>query len=370
MIFLTPGPVQTRPETRAAMAIDIAPWDRDFGPEYAAIRERVRDIAGGVEGVHATLPLQGAGHFLVEAAIRTFVPPGGRILVPSNGTYADRMMRLAREAGREPVALPVPDTRCVRAEEVAAALEADPGISHVCMVYSETGSGIVNDPAAVGAAVRAAGRRLILDAVSAFGALPFDLKAQPECDAVLFTSNKCLEGMPGIGFAVCPMDRARGQAGQAGSWCFDLGDVLKHAERQGWGSFRFTPPVQALHAFAVALDLYAAEGGQAARLARYAENMRVLRAGAEALGLVPYLDAEHQGPIILTLHQPETPGFTLQGFVEALKRRGVLISNFFTTQSPTIRIGCIGAVTPDDMQVALRAMGEALEELGAARKAA
>ncbi|WP_043830930.1 2-aminoethylphosphonate--pyruvate transaminase [Muricoccus aerilatus] len=370
MIFLTPGPVQTRPETRAAMAVDIAPWDRDFGPEYAGIRDRVRDIAGGLPGVHATLPLQGAGHFLVEAAIRTFVPIGGRILVPSNGTYADRMMRLAREAGREPVALPVPDTRGVRAEEVAAALAADETISHVCMVYSETGSGIVNDPAAVGAAVRAAGRRLILDAVSAFGALPFDLKSQPECDAVLFTSNKCLEGMPGIGFAVCPMDRTRGQAGQAGSWCFDLGDVLKHAERSGWGSFRFTPPVQALHAFAVALDLYEKEGGQAARLARYAGNMRVLRAGAEALGLVPYLDAEHQGPIILTLHQPETPGFTLQGFVEALKGRGVMISNFFTTQSPTIRIGCIGAVTADDMRVALRAMGEALEELGAARKAA
>jgi 2-aminoethylphosphonate-pyruvate transaminase len=370
MLLLTPGPVQTSPETRAAMAVDIAPWDRDFGPEYAGIRDRVRDIAGGLPGVHATLPLQGAGHFMVEAAIRTFVPPGGRMLLPCNGAYGERMTRLAREAGREVVVMPVPDTRGVRGEEVAAALAADPTISHVGMVYSETGSGIVNDPAEIGAAVRAAGRRLIIDAVSAFGALPFDLKAQPECDALLFTSNKCIEGMPGIGFAVCPMDRARARAGQAGSWCFDLGDVLLHAERSGWGSFRFTPPVQVLHAFGVALDQFEAEGGQPARLARYTENMRVMRAGAERLGMRPYVDAAHQGPIILTLHQPQAPGFTLHGFTEALKRRGVMISSYFTTEVPTVRIGCIGALTPDDMRFAVEAMAGALEELGVHRQAA
>ena len=370
MLLLTPGPVQTRPETRAAMAVDIAPWDCDFAPEYEGIRDRVRDIAGGVAGVHATLPLQGAGHFVVEAAIRTFLPPGGRILLPCNGAYGERMARLAREAGRDPVVMPVPDTRGVRGEEVAAALAADPTISHVGMVYSETGSGIVNDPAEIGAVVRAAGRRLIIDAVSAFGALPFDMKSQPECDALLFTSNKCIEGMPGIGFAVCPIERTRSLVGQAGSWSFDLADVLIHAERSGWGSFRFTPPVQVLHAFAVALDLFEAEGGRTARLARYAENMRVLREGAERLGMRPYVEASEQGPIILTLYQPEDPGFTLHGFTEAMKRRGVMISSYFTTEAPTVRIGCIGAVTPDDMRFALKAMGEVLEELGVARRAA
>lgn len=370
MLLLIPGPVQTRPEVRAVMAEDIAPWDLDFQRRYAWIRERVRDIAGGVAGVHATLPLQGAGHFVVEAAIRTFVPAGGRILIPHNGTYADRMIRLAREAGREPVVLDLPDTRGVRAEEITAALRADPSISHVGVVYSETGSGILNDPAVVGAAARALGRRTIVDAVSAFGVLPFDLSAQPECDAVLFTSNKCLEGLPGIGFAVCPMERARERAGLAGSWSFDLGDVLRTAERAGWGSFRFTPPVQALHAFGVALDFYEAEGGRKARLARYTENMRVLREGAIGLGLRPYLDEAHQGPIILTLHQPDSPGFGLQRFVDALKRRGVLISNFYNTPTPSIRIGCIGAVTPDDMRFAVSAMAGALDELGVGRRAA
>src|SRR3954471_11409508 len=365
MLLLIPGPVQTRPETRAAMAQDIAPWDNDFRPTYASIRERVRALAGGVEGVHATLPLQGCGHFMMEAAIRTFVPAGGKLLIPQNGAYADRAVRLATEAGRVVVALPGPDTRSVTAAEVAAALAADPAISHVAMIHNETGSGIVNDAEAVGAAVRAAGRRLILDSVSAFGAVPINLADHPEIDALIFTSGKCLEGLPGIGFAVARIDSVTAAAGNAGSWAFDLSDVYAHAVRAGWGSFRFTPPVQALAAFSVALDLHEREGGQPARLARYRENVRTMYDGVRALGLTPYLDWTQQGPVIVTVHQPADPAFELQPFVDALKRRGVLISNFWNTQAPTFRVGCIGAVTPDDIRGALAAIDGGRQRLGA-----
>ena len=370
MLLLIPGPVQTRPETRAAMAQDIAPWDNDFRPTYASIRERVRVLAGGVEGVHATLPLQGCGHFMMEAAIRTFVPAGRKLLIPQNGAYADRAVRLATEAGRVAVALPGPDTRPVAAAEVAAALAADPNISHVAMIHNETGSGIVNDPEVIGPAVRAAGRRLILDSVSAFGALPIDLAEHPEIDALIFTSGKCLESLPGIGFAVTRVDSVTAAAGNAGSWAFDLSDVYAHAVRAGWGSFRFTPPVQSLAAFAVALDLHGQEGGQPARLARYRANVRAMYEGVQALGLTPYLDWANQGPVIVTVHQPTDPAFELQPFVDALKRRGVLISNFWNTRAPTFRVGCIGAVTPEDIRGAVAAIDGALRELGVTRREA
>jgi 2-aminoethylphosphonate-pyruvate transaminase len=370
MLLLIPGPVQTRPETRAAMAQDIAPWDNDFRPTYAAIRERVRVLAGGVEGVHATLPLQGCGHFMMEAVIRTFIPAGGKLLIVQNGSYADRAVRLATEAGRQVVALPGPDTRPAAAADVAAALAADPAISHVVMIHNETGSGIVNDPEVIGPAVRAAGRRLILDSVSAFGALPINLGDHPEIDALVFTSGKCLEGLPGIAFAVARIDSVTAAAGNAGSWAFDLSDVYAHAMRAGWGSFRFTPPVQSLAAFAVALDLHRQEGGQPARLARYRENVRAMYEGVQALGLTPYLDWANQGPVIVTVHQPADPAFELQPFVDALKRRGVLISNFWNTQVPTFRVGCIGAVTPEDIRGAVAAIDGALQELGVTRREA
>jgi 2-aminoethylphosphonate-pyruvate transaminase len=364
MLLLIPGPVTTRPEVRAAMAQDIAPWDNEFRPRYAAIRDRVRAIANGVADVHATLPLQGCGHFITEAAIRTFLPPGGRILIPQVGAYADRMTRLASEAGRVVVKLPVSPMEPTRPDAVAAALAADPSISHVGLVYSETGSGVIHDPAAVGAAARAAGRRLIVDAVSAFGALPLDLSAQPEIDAVVFTTNKCLEALPGLAFAVARIDRLGACAGNAASWSLDLADIYAHALKHGWGSFRFTPPAQVLFAFETALDLYDAEGGQPARLARYRANGRTLYDGMLALGLRPWLPREVQGPVVLNVHAPDDPAWSLQGFVDALKGDGFLISNFYSTPMPSFRVGLIGAVTPDDFSRFVTAVDAALRRLG------
>ena len=364
MLLLIPGPVTTRPEVRAAMARDYAPWDNDFRPIYAGVKQRVLAIAGGVAGTHAALALQGCGHFATEAAVRSFVKPGGRMLVPATGDYADRMIRLAREAGREVVALPVSHTAPCDPAVVARALAADPGIGHVGMVYSETGSGVIHDPAAVGAVVRAAGRRMILDAVSAFGALPLDVGGQPELDCVVFTSNKCLEGLPGLAFAVVRIDTLTAGAGQAGSWSFDFADIYAQVLRSGPGSFRFTPPAQVVVSFDVALDFYDAEGGQAARLARYTANARALYDGLEGLGLQLHLPRAAQGPVITNVNAPDDPAWSLQGLVDALKRRGYLISNFYNTPGPGFRVGSIGAVTPDDMRGFVAAAAASLDELG------
>ncbi|HLB98821.1 MAG TPA: 2-aminoethylphosphonate--pyruvate aminotransferase, partial [Acetobacteraceae bacterium] len=107
-----------------------------------------------------------------------------------------------------------------------------------------------------------------------------------------------------------------------------------------------------------------------ARLARYTANMRVLYDGAISLGLTPCLPREAQGPVVVNIHAPADPAWNLQAFVDALKTRGVLISNFYNTPSPSFRVGCIGAITPTDMAHAVAAMGAALKELGIQRREA
>jgi 2-aminoethylphosphonate-pyruvate transaminase len=364
MLMLIPGLVTTHPDVHAAAAQDYAPWDNEFRALLSRIRDRVLAVAGGAPGEHAALPLPGCGHFAMEAAFRTFVAPGGRMLLPMTGHYADRLQQLATEAGRHVVPLPVPDGERTSPATVEAALRADPGISHLACVYSETATGVVHDVPALAAAAGRAGRRVIVDAVSAFGALPLDMATLPMVDSVAFTTNKCLEGLPGASFTVARVDRLVACAGQAGSWSLDLADVYAHGLRVGAGSHRFTPAAGALAAFNVALDLYDAEGGRPARLRRYNANMRVLYDGMRALGLRPCLPLDVQGPIVLNVHAPADPAWNLQAFVDALKRRRVLISNFYNTDEPSFRLGCIGAVTPDDMRGVVAAIADSLDELG------
>ena len=363
MLLLIPGPVTTHPSVRAAAAQDYAPWDLDFRKLVVAIRERVLAIAGGRPGEHAVLPLQGCGHFAMEAAFRSFMAPGGTILVPLTGEYADRLVRLATEAGRRVVTLAVPPTERVDPGAVTAALAADTDISHLAIVYSETATGIVHDAIALAEAAGSVGRRVLIDAVSAFGAMPLEISRLPMVDSVTFTSNKCLEGLPGLALTVARVDRLESNIGRAASWSLDLGDVYAHGERVGRGSHRFTPAAQAIAAFSVALDRFDAEGGQPARLARYMANMRVIHDGVRSLGLHPCLPLGMQGPIVVNVRAPADSAWSLQAFVDQLKRRGILINNFHSTAEPSFRIGCIGAITPNDMHTAIRAMDDAMTEL-------
>lgn len=369
MLLLTPGPVNTDARVRAAAAQDYAPWDLEFRDMLARVRRRVLAIAGGVEGEHAALTLAGSGHFALEAAVRTFTPPGGQLLVPMTGQYAERLMRLATEAGRVVVPLPVPADSQVEPAALHDALQANPGVSHVGLVHSETATGIVHDVPALAHVAGQAGRRVLVDAISAFGALPLDMRALPMVDCVTLTSNKCLEGLPGLSFSVAPTERLLACAGQAASWSLDLADLYIHTLRAGPGSHRFTPAAQSIAALDVALDLFEAEGGQAARLQRYTANMHVLHDGLTALGLRPCLPLAVQGPIVLNVHAPDKPEWDLQTFVDRLKARGVLISNFYNTPQPSFRIGCIGAITPSDMAIATTIIDDVLISMGQKRAA-
>jgi 2-aminoethylphosphonate-pyruvate transaminase len=369
MLLLIPGPVTTRPEVRAAAGVDIAPWDFDFREVYAGVRTRLLRIANGVAGEHTALPLPGCGHFVAEAAIRSFIPPGGRMLVPLTGSYSDRLVRLAREAGRVPIELPIAENEMIFPAAIATALENDRSISHVGLIQSETGSGIVHDIDAIGAVVNAHGRRMIVDAVSAFGALPVDMSAHPEIDAAVFTANKCLEALPGVAYAIARIDRLEECAGIAGSWSFDLSDVYSQVVTRGDGRPRFTPPAQVINALNVALDFLGLEGGRQARLMRYTQNKNTLYDGMVQLGLTPFVQPDHQGPIIVNFHAPADPAWNLQRFVDALKLRGIVISNFYNTPTPGFRVGCIGAITPTDMAGAVAAMDEVLNDIGVNNRA-
>lgn len=371
MLLLIPGPVTTHPSVRAAAAQDYAPWDLSFRNVLAQIRERVLTIAGGRPGEHVALPLPGCGHFAMEAAVRTFVEPGGTILVPMTGQYADRLVRLATEAGQRVVTLSVPSAERVDPAAVQAALAAEPGISHLAVVYSETATGIVHDAPAPAETAGREGRRVLIDAVSAFGTLPLDTGCLPMVDSLSFTSNKCIEGLPGMALTVARVDRLEAGAGRAASWSLDLADIYHHGERWSLGSHRFTLTAQAVAAFAVALDHFDAEGGQPARLARYTANMQVIYDGMVGLGLRPCLPPTMQGPVIVNVAAPADAAWNLQAFIDQPKARGVLISKFYNTPEPSFRIGCIGLITPSNIRDAVQTFGAALMALGLqSRKAA
>jgi 2-aminoethylphosphonate-pyruvate transaminase len=358
-LLLTPGPLTTADSTKRAMLHDWGSRDAAFVEMTARVRRRLVEIAGG--GDLVAVPLQGSGTFVVEAALGTFVPPAGKVLILVNGAYGARMARICQVMGRAHATLETPEDVPPRPAAMDAALAGDPAITHVAVVHCETTSGILNPVSAIAEVVAARGRRLLVDAMSAFGALPLDVRALP-CDALMASSNKCLEGVPGLGFVVARPEALGRCEGHAHSVSLDLHEQWRYMERTG--QWRFTPPTHVLAALDHALDLHQAEGGVTGRGARYANNCRVLVSGLRGLGFETLLPDHLQAPIIVTVRTPADPRFEFETFYRALGRRGYIIYPGKLTVADSFRVGCIGSLGEGEMRGAIQAMRAALAEMG------
>ena len=280
-ILLTPGPLTTSLPTKAAMLRDWGSWDASFNAITARVRGRLLAVANA-EGTHVCVPMQGSGTFSVEAAVNTLVPRDGHLLVLINGAYGHRMAKLATMMGRRVTTFVTADDVPTTPADVDRLLAADGSITHVGLIHCETSTGIHNPLEAIAEVVAHHGRRLLIDAMSSFGALAIDAR-RVAFDALVAASGKCIEGPPGMGFVIArrePLERA---AGNSTSLALDLHDQWAYMEKTT--QWRYTPPTHVVAAFDAALEQFVAEGGQPARLARYTRNCEALVGGMARAGL-------------------------------------------------------------------------------------
>lgn len=358
--LLTPGPLTTSLTVKQAMLHDYGSRDAKFIDINARILERLVDIVNGA-GNYVSVPLQGSGTFVVEAMIGNFVPADGKLLILINGAYGARIAKICDYYQREYLVHETAEDVPVDTARLDAALDADAAISHVVVVHCETTSGILNPIKEVAAIVARHQRSLLIDSMSAFGALPLD-STEIEFDAVVASSNKCLEGAPGMGFCIARESALEKTAGNSPSLVLDLYEQWRAMQKNR--QWRFTPPTHVLLAFDQALTEYEAEGGVEGRGGRYRANCGLLVDGMRALGFKTLLPDELQAPIIITFHMPTNPEFDFDAFYDGLKDQGYVIYPGKLTVADSFRMGCIGRLDQQQMQGALDAVKQILNQFG------
>lgn len=358
--LLTPGPLTTSLTVKQAMLHDFGSRDARFIEINRRVRERLLDIIGGRDS-HVCVPLQGSGTFVVEAMLVNMVPAHGKVLILINGAYGVRMKSICDYHGRRVEVLEWPEDRPVDAAAIGERLGADSDITHVAVVHCETTTGILNPIREISRVVESYGRSLLIDSMSAFGALPVDC-SELRFDAVVASSNKCLEGVPGMGFCLAERTALERSQGNSDSLCLDL-----HAQWQAMeasGQWRFTPPTHCILAFDRALEEFLEEGGVEGRGGRYRENCRLLVAGMRALGFETLLPDELQAPIIVTFRMPADPAFDFKVFYDGLSELGYVIYPGKLTVAESFRMGCIGRLDTSHMQGAVDAVARVMKRMG------
>lgn len=357
--LLTPGPITTSMSTKRAMLSDWGSWDQDFNDITAEVCERILAMANAKEH-HVCVPVQGSGSFAVEATLGTIVPEDGKVLVLMNGAYGQRIAKSLDYMGRAHCSIDMGDYAPPKPEEVALILATDLDITHVAVVYCETSSGILNPVAEIADVVKQAGKGLIIDAMSAFGALPVDATALP-FDALISAANKCIEGVPGFGYAIIREDILKQCKGNAHSLCLDLFDQWTYLQKTG--QWRFTPPTHVVAAFLQALKEHEAEGGVEGRYARYARNRDLMVAGMRHLGFKTLLEDQWLSPVITTFFSPEDENFDFTTFYNRLKAHNFIIYPGKLTEAESFRLGHIGQLYDEQVEQLLEAVSKVLDEM-------
>jgi 2-aminoethylphosphonate-pyruvate transaminase len=361
MILLNPGPANTTEAVKRAMTKpDICPREHEFGDVLKRVRAKVTEVVHtGSE--YTTVMFGGSGTAAVEAAIACAVPTDGRLLVIDNGAYGTRMAEIARAYG---IAHDVevfgvggyPDV-----ERIAKKLDGA-RYTQLSIVHHETSTGMLNPVPAIAALCRARGVEIIVDAMSSYAGMPIDVAALG-IDFLASSSNKCIQGMAGLGFVICRkarLDAMRHIPGR--SYYLSMAEQHRFLEKSG--QMQFTPPVQVVYALDQALSEFFAEGGAAARHARYVRNWEALDSGMRALGFRRLLPEAILSRILTAYIEPDHPGYSFDAMHDRLYSRGFTIYPGKGAQQDTFRLANMGDVTPDDMRNFVIAMRDTLAELG------
>jgi alanine-glyoxylate transaminase/serine-glyoxylate transaminase/serine-pyruvate transaminase len=258
-----PGPTTVPDEVLRAMhrpAVEIY-----SGPLLALTDGLMRDVARVFNTRGRAYIYSANGHGAWEAALTNVLSRGDKVLVLESGRFAVSWGEHARRMGAEVEVLKGDPRRAVRPEAVEARLKADrkssggTTIKAVLVVQIDTASGVVNDIAAIGQAIRAAGHDalLMVDAVASLGCVPFDMDDWG-VDVAMSGSQKGLMAPPGLGF-VAASDRAR-QVHKKADLRTPYWDWTDREGEQHYQKYAGTPPEHLLYALRQALDLLFEEG--------------------------------------------------------------------------------------------------------------
>jgi aspartate aminotransferase-like enzyme len=277
--LLTPGPTPLYPPAlHAMMASDIHHRTEDFRKIYRSCLADLKELMGTA---HDVLMFAASGTGAMDATVSNLFSRGDKVIVCVAGKFGERWAEIAKAYGLDANVITVPYGCAVSAEQVEAALVAEPTTKAVFVQASETSTGAAHDVRAMGEAVAETDAILVVDAITGLGTMPLDIDLWG-LDVVIGGSQKAFMIPPGLAFmSVSPKAWKFTETATLPHFYFNLKKEKKSGDA---GESSWTPATSLILALAEALR-YVKQLG----MANLIENAQLLakatRAAVEKLGL-------------------------------------------------------------------------------------
>src|SRR5579871_5726601 len=317
--LLTPGPTPLYPKAlHAMMDADIHHRTEDFRNLYRTVLADLKEVLATQNDV---LVLVASGTGAMEASVTNCFSAGDRVIVCTAGKFGERWVEMTRAYGLDVLVLEAPYGKAVRAEALADALAANPGVKGVFVQASETSTGAAHDVKAMGEAVKKTGAIFVVDAITGLGTMPLDIDGWG-LDIVIGGSQKAFMVPPGIAFlSVSPKAWALMDTAKLPRFYFNLKKERKNAVN---GESSWTPATSLMLGMGEALKYIKTLGMD--KLVDNAQQLaRATRAACQALGLELFAPDSPSGSVTAV---KAPPGMDSGVIVKEFKNRfGSIIAN-------------------------------------------
>ena len=295
---------------QAAAAPDLNHRDPEYLALVREVRARLVSVYQGTATGWRPHLIGGSGTAAVEAMITSCVG-SGPVLVVENGYYSARIREIL-EVHRIPYRpLSFEWEQPINVGLIAKKLREE-RFEALVMTHDETTLGRLNPVAEVAAVCVSEGVRVLVDAMSSFGADELELHG---VHAVAASANKCLHGLPGVGFVL--VADALSEAMSA----FPRRIYYLHLPMLAGENPPLTPPVPAMQALRQALREN--PGGQKQRAASYREKAALLR--RELAGRGFEFAVPHGESSLAVLSPTLPPGWSYDRWFEANYAAGFVL---------------------------------------------
>ena len=357
-ILLNPGPVTTTDSVKKALLVeDICHREATFTDVLLDIRQKLLKLAGA-DTSYSSVLFASSGTGAIEACISSLIPPDKCIAIINNGSYGQRMIDIAKRYQIRVLELNYSPDEMLPLTEIEHVIKNHDDIAYIAMVHHETSTGILNPLKALGEICQRQQCGFILDAMSSFAGTDINV-LRDHIDFLISSSNKCIQGMPGLSFVIGKKQQIMDSKGLSRSYYFDL--FQQFLSLESTGQMPFTVPVQIAYAFQQALNELIDES-LPKRIARYQENYAHLIHGLTKLGFEILTPNDRASKLLVTVSFPQNGiSYTFADLHAKLLNDGITIYPAKSTDSSRFRIACIGDLTSNDIDYFLEKLSLALE---------
>lgn len=354
MKLFTVGPVACRPEIMKEMSRQMFSHRSEKYRELQ--RETINRLQNFLETEERVFLIPSSGSGVMESSVINCVED--KMLCCVNGAFGERYAEIAESNGVKVEKLETEKGNPTTGEKLDEKLSSCPDVEAVSITFNDTSVGLLNPLPQLAEVVKDHDKLLFADAVSAMGGT--DIRVDDwEIDICFASSQKCFGIPPGLAVAsVSEKALEKSSQAEGKGWYFDLKRYEKYDDVKS--GTHMTPPIPQILALNKRLKLI--EGiGKERHLQEYQVRNRKIQEGVRDLGLSLFPKEGYESPTVTCVNAPEhKDGFKI--YKEMQEKGFELAKGYGELQEATFRIGNMGHITLEDIDLMLKNLEEVLED--------